>query len=151
MPASASASSSSASSSSALCASVMLTIRVSGSSSSVEPAGHDEVRGQDLGAGLQALDVDLDVLGDVRGLGLDLDGRGLDDDQGLGGGLADEVDRDVDGDLLALADDDEVDVLELALDRVDLDLLGQRQLGLAVDVELEQGVGAAGLSAIMVS
>ena len=67
----------------------------------------------------------------------------LGDDQGLGGGVADEVDRDVDGDLLAAADGDEVDVLEDPADRVDLDLLGQRELRRAVDVELEQRVGAA--------
>ncbi len=42
-----------------------------------------------------------------------------------------------------LIDGDEVDVLEVTLDRVDLDLLGQRELALAVDVELEQGVRAA--------
>ena len=54
-----------------------------------------------------------------------------------------EVDGDLDGDLLAAADGDEVDVLEVAVDRVDLDLLGQRQLGLALDVELEQRVRAA--------
>ena len=58
-------------------------------------------------------------------------------------GLADEEHRDVDGDLLAAADRDQVDVLEHAPDRVDLDLLGQGQLGLALDLELEQRVGAA--------
>ena len=65
----------------------------------------------------------------------------LGDDQRVGLGLADDVDRDLDGDLLALAHRDEVDVLEEALDRVGLDLLGQRQLDRALDVEVEQGVG----------
>ena len=69
--------------------------------------------------------------------------RGLGDDQGVGVRLADQVHGDVDGDLLALADDDQVDVLEEALDRVALDLLGQRELLLAVDVMVEQGVRAA--------
>jgi hypothetical protein len=44
---------------------------------------------------------------------------------------------------VASADGDEVDVLEHAADRVDLDLLGQRELLVALDVELEQGVRAA--------
>jgi hypothetical protein len=57
--------------------------------------------------------------------------------------LADQVDRDVDGDLLALAHLDEVDVLDEALDRVGLDLLGERQVLVALDVEVEQRVGAA--------
>ena len=43
-------------------------------------------------------------------------------------GLADHVDADVDGDLLAPADEDQVDVLDEALDRVALDLLGQGEL-----------------------
>ena len=72
-----------------------------------------EVLGEDLGADLGALDRDLDVLGDVGGLGLDLDRGVLGDDQGVGGGVADDVDRDVDGDLLAADDGDEVDVLDL--------------------------------------
>ena len=54
-----------------------------------------------------------------------------------GAALADHVDRDVDGDLLAAADGDEVDVLDDAADRVDLDLLGQGELLGAVDVELQ--------------
>ncbi len=103
MPASASASSSSASSSSSVGAWVTLTISVSSSVSSVRAVGQVEVGGEDLGADLGALDGDLDVLGDVGGLGLERDGGVLGDDQGLRGGLADEVDRDVDGDLLALA------------------------------------------------
>ena len=56
--------------------------------------------------------------------------------------VADQVHGHLDGDLLALDDGDEVDVLERAADRVDLNLLGQRELRSALDVELEQGVGA---------
>ena len=48
---------------------------------------------------------------------------------------------DVDGDLLAAADDDQVDVLDGVLDRVALDLLRQRELGRAVDLDGQQGVG----------
>ena len=47
----------------------------------------------------------------------------------------------LDADLLAPADQDQVDVLDGVLDRVALDLLGQRQLRVAVDVDREQGVG----------
>jgi hypothetical protein len=50
-------------------------------------------------------------------------------DQSVAGGLADQLDRDLDGDLLAPADDQEVDVLERVLDRVTLDGLGQREAG----------------------
>ena len=39
-----------------------------------------------------------------------------------------DVHRDVDGDLLAAADEHQVDVLDVAADRVALDVLGQRQL-----------------------
>ena len=53
----------------------MLTTRVSGSVSSVVPSGSIEVGGVDLGADRGALDRDLDALGDVGGLGLDLDRR----------------------------------------------------------------------------
>ena len=58
-----------------------------------------------------------------------------------GYGLADDGDRDVDGDLLALGDDEQVDVLDGVLDDVALDVLGDRQRGLAVELDGEQGVG----------
>ena len=61
------------------------------------------------------------------------DGLRVQGDDGLGSGLALDVDRDVDGDLLAAADDDEVDVLDDRLDRVALHVLGQGQLLVAVD------------------
>ena len=103
--------------------------------------GQDQVGGVDLGAGREALDGDLDALGDVGRLDLELDGLVLHGDHGLDGGLALGVDLDVDGDLLAAADDDEVDVLDDRLIGVALDVLGQGQLGLAVDLDGQQGVG----------
>ncbi len=57
-----------------------------------------------------------------------------------GRGLALEVHVDVDDDLLALVHDDQVDVLDDRLDRVALDVLGERELLLAVDDDGEQGV-----------
>src|SRR6185503_6611108 len=102
-----------------------------------------QVGRMDLGPDLGAGDRHLDAVGDVGRLGLDLDRRVLGDDQRLGGCVAGDVDRDVDGDLLTATYGDEVDVLEDPADRVDLHLLGQGQLGVAVDVELEQGVRAA--------
>ena len=103
--------------------------------------GEREVGGEDLGAGRRGPRCRPRC---TRGCGWPRPRAGwsvvLGDDQRVGGGLAVEVDGHVDGDLLALADGDEVDVLEDAPDRVDLDLLGQRELGRAVDVELEQGV-----------
>ena len=74
---------------------------------------------------------------------LELEGRLRQRDDGLGSGLALEVDPDLDGDLLALADDDEVDVLDDRLDRVALDVLREREVLLAVDDEGEEGVGRA--------
>ncbi len=94
----------------------------------------------DLGADLQALDRHVDPGRDVRGLGLDRQGVQVQVDQRLGRRGADDVDRDLDRHLLAAADHDQVDVLEKALDRVALDVLGQRQLVLALDVECEQHV-----------
>ena len=143
MPASASASASSASTAAAVGAWVTLTTRISPSVSSVEPDGKVEVGGEDLDALLGALDGDLDELGDVGRLGLDGDGRGLGHDEGIGLGLADDVDRHLDGDLLALPDRDEVDVLDEARASGRLHLLGQRELDLALDVDVEQRVGAA--------
>jgi len=96
----------------------------------------------DLGADLQALDGDDDALRDVRRLGLDQDRGVLGDDQRVGRGLALEVHRDLDLDLLAAADDHQVDVLDEALQRVALDLLRQRQVRLAaLDLDHQQGVG----------
>jgi hypothetical protein len=77
----------------------------------------------------------------VCGLGLDRQGLVLGDEQPFGVDLALDDQRDVDGDLLALADDQQVDVLDEALDRVALDLLGQREPVLALDVDRQQRVG----------
>ena len=63
-------------------------------------------------------------------------------DQGAGRGLALDDDVDLDGHLLAAADDEQVGVLDVAADRVDVERLGQRELLLAVDVEGQHGVGA---------
>ena len=57
--------------------------------------------------------------------------------------LAHDDDRDVDLDLLALLHDEEVDVLDDLVHRVLLDVLDQRELLLAVELELEHRVGAA--------
>ncbi len=57
--------------------------------------------------------------------------------------LADKVDGHVNGDLLARADGQQVDVLDDLLDRVALDVLDQGQVLFAVDVQGQQGVGDA--------
>ena len=49
--------------------------------------------------------------------------------------------RDVDGDLLAVPDEDQVGVLDEALDRVALNLLGQCELAVAVELDRQQRVG----------
>ena len=121
-----------------------LTTSASASVTSVAPSGSSTCAGEDLGAGLEALDRDDDVLGDVGGRAPRAAGvLWSSGDDGLGSGLALEVHGDVDGDLLALADDDQVDVLDDRLDRVALDVLGEGELLLAVDDDGEQGVGSA--------
>ena len=97
--------------------------------------------GEDLRAGREALDRDDDVLGDVGREDLELEGVVVERDDRLGSGLALEVHGDVDGDLLALADDDEVDVVDDRLDRVALHVLGEGELLGTVDDDGEQGVG----------
>jgi hypothetical protein len=57
--------------------------------------------------------------------------------------FAHDVDGDVNGDLLALADGQQVDVLDDLLDGVALDVLDQGQVVFAVDVQGQQGVGNA--------
>ena len=58
-----------------------------------------------------------------------------------GEGLALDDDGDVDGDLLATAHDDEVDVLDDLAHRVALDVLDEGELGRTLDVEVDDRVG----------
>ena len=80
------------------------------------------------GADLHVLHADLDARRDVRGLGLDRDLDQLLVEQAAGEHLAGDLDRDVHGDLLTAADQDQVHVLDGAPDRVPLHRLGQHQL-----------------------
>ena len=102
--------------------------------------GQLDLAREDLRAGLEALDRDGDALGDVGGLDLELEARAVGGDHGVGSSVTLDVDRDVDGDLLALEHDDQVDVLDDRLDRVALHVLGQGELLLAVEDDGEQGV-----------
>ena len=65
--------------------------------------GQRDVRRVDLGAGRQALDGDLDLLGNARDVRLDLDRVQLLGDQGVHRGVAGDDDLDLDADLLAAA------------------------------------------------
>ena len=65
---------------------------------------------------------------------------GLQVDQGVRRGIALDVHADIDRDLLAAADDDQVDVLDVTADRVPLHVLDQGELLVAVDQDLQQGV-----------
>ena len=56
--------------------------------------------------------------------------------------LALDDDRDLDGQLFVSADEHEVDVAHRVADRVPLEVLDDRQLRLAVDLQVEQGVEA---------
>ncbi|MCY1230157.1 hypothetical protein D9M72_425600 [compost metagenome] len=97
----------------------------------------------DVLAGGAAFDADLDGGGQVRCLGF----------QGNNGHFlvvdvarskfAGDVDGNVHGDLLARADGQQVKVLDDLLDRVALDVLDEREVLFAVDVQGQQGVGNA--------
>src|SRR5690606_15146375 len=95
----------------------------------------------DGGAGLGVLDADVQFLGDVQRVDLDGDVVDLLQHQRAGGRVAGDDHRDVDRDPLALLDDQQVDVLDVVLQRVHGDVLGERQLRLvAVDVQRQHGV-----------
>ncbi len=113
----------------------------SGSPRKIGPLGHDQVRAAHLGTCRHAVDRDDDGVGQVGRLGLERDGLRVDHVDGAGLGLADHVHGDLDGDLLALADREQVDVLDDLPHRVPLDVLGDGQRLGALDVEGEQGVG----------
>ena len=97
---------------------------------------------------LHAADVDEELVGHVARGAADFDGvdRGIDEaalfDDGLG--LAGEVQRHRDGDLLVHVDLEEVDVGDGAADRVTLEVLHHGRVALAVDLEGQHGVGAGG-------
>ncbi|SIJ03993.1 Uncharacterised protein [Mycobacteroides abscessus subsp. abscessus] len=90
-----------------------------------------------------ALDGDLEELGQLGRVGEDGERRLDLRDHRAGGGVADDVDGDVDLDLLAALDDDEVDVLDLTAHGLDLDVAGDREdvLRAVGALDLEQGVG----------
>ena len=94
-------------------------------------------------AGGTAFDGDLDELGQLGRIGLDGDGRLFLRDHGAGSGFSDDVDRNVDLDLLAALDDDEVEVLDVTTDGLDLDVTrnGEDVLRTVGAFDLEQCVG----------
>jgi hypothetical protein len=103
-----------------------------------------DVAGEDLVADGETLDVDLDALGQVRRLGLDRQRVELGDHQRAHGGLTDEDHGNVHRHLLTAAHEDQVRVLDEALDRVALDLLGQGELATAArELDRQQRVGPA--------
>jgi hypothetical protein len=105
------------------------------------PRGKRDVGGVDRAADLETLDVDLEAGRQVGRLGLDRQSGPLLVDEHVGRGVADERQRDVDGDLLAAADGDQVDVLERATNGVAHDDLRQSQLLALVGLQREQRVG----------
>ncbi len=104
--------------------------------------GQLQVAGVHRLAELHALDVHVDALRDVRRVGLDRDLDQLLVDHGVArGDVAGDPDRHLDGDLLAAPDQDQVDVLDEAPDRVPLHRLGQGEGAAALEpVQLEQHV-----------
>src|SRR5918995_4392282 len=99
-----------------------------------------EVAGQNLSPRLEVLDRNDDRLWDVRRFGLNGHSRVLHDHQRFADRLTFHVHGNVNGYLLTPSDDHQVDVFDRVLDRVALDLLGQRELRLAIDVDRQQRV-----------
>ena len=97
----------------------------------------------DVLAGAAAFDADLDGGRQVGCLGLDGNDRHFQVVDVARSELAAEVNGHVNGDLLAGADGQQVEVLDDLLDRVALDVLDEGQVLLAVDVQGQQGVGGA--------
>ena len=102
-----------------------------------------DVLGEDLGAVGQALDIDHNLLGQVGDVGANLELLNVDECHcsTLRGTLNEH--RHLNVDLLAGLDLEEVDVLDDALDRVLLHVLDNGHLGLAAELDGEQGVGVA--------
>ena len=106
----------------------------------LDALGQGQVRDADGGSGLDAGDVDLDGLGDRDRRGGDDDVGQLDDVDRAGRGVADDGHGDLDLDALVAVHQEEVDVLHTGADGVALDLLGQGEKALAVDVEFDERV-----------
>jgi hypothetical protein len=94
-------------------------------------------------ADLEAVHVHLDALGDVGGLGLDGHGDHLLVEHAVGDRLAGDHDGQLHGDPLAALHQQQVDVLQEALDRVALHALGQRDLVDAVALQADEHVRRA--------
>jgi len=77
----------------------------------------------------------------VGRLGLDLDGLAIERDECLRRGVAVQDDGHVNGDLLTASHEDQVGVLDEALDRVTLHLLRNRKLAVALELDGEQSIG----------
>src|SRR5882757_1298069 len=107
-----------------------------------DAVGQRDLAGLDLGADLDALDGHLERVRDAGHVGLDLEPVQLLGDQGTGDGVADDVHRHLDDDLLAALDDQQVDVLDVVADRVGDHGLGQRQLRATLQRDGEHGVAA---------
>src|SRR6185312_6903613 len=103
--------------------------------------GQDQVGGEDVVAHFAAVDVHGDLLGQVGRVGLQRNGVVVDLEDGARGNLALDVHGHVDGDLLALLHGQQVEVVDRLAQCVALDVLDQGEVGLALDVDGQQGVG----------
>ena len=92
------------------------------------------------GTSLDTLDGHLEVLGDGGGGSLDEDGELLDRVHGARDGLADDDDGNLNVDLLAGLDSQEVGVQDVAAHRVNLNILDEGQLSLTLDLQLNERV-----------
>ena len=108
--------------------------------------GHRDIGHGDGDTDGEIRDVHGDDRGDVSGLGLDGDGleRMVDDPATTldGLGLAEQLDRDVDGHRRIGIHPQEVDMEHVATDRVTLEVLDDGEIGLTIDIEGDEGVDA---------
>ena len=123
--------------------SVMLMTTASGSVSSSTPSGSSTAPARTSSASVRPSMETTNASGMWVASASDGQRLRLDGVDRAGRGLALDVDRDVDDDLLAAAHQHQVDVVDAALDRVALDVLGERELRAPVEVQGEQGVGVA--------
>ncbi len=103
----------------------------------------DQVGSVDALAGLEAVDVDLDGGGNVGCFSFEGNRGGFEAGDSTRSNFTGNVDGDVDGNLLAGLHGLEVNVLDDLLNGIALDVLDERKVLLAVDVDCKQGVGNA--------
>ena len=93
---------------------------------------------------VKALHADADRLGDVGCFGFNTDGVVLQLHHGTGDGITFDVNSDIHGDLLALADNHQIKVFDDLANRVALDVFNQHQLLVIGHLQIQKRIRATG-------